>query len=345
MVAIILGLSIREASSLGMIDSSVLPERSLALPAPKPSVSKDNDDSLFVSDDENEIPAPTVQMDEQPLDAFHDDNPPESASTFQNGFAQQTGNFLTSGLSAEAPAFQPSKPFPSPFGGSLGGTPAAPQSTAPNPFGSISPFASSQTTPATQPATQSFGPFSLAPENPNPTLDAAPTTAAPSSDQNATNNAAPASTAPQFKFPSASQPFASSPFGAPLTSTPPNPFNKPTENTTDQPPKSLFDSVKPPAFPASTGSLFNFSNQSTTSKEEDSQAPPKDPSAGVSSLFAPKANGMNELQNPGMFSYLMLIINRNHTIYIFDYTDYDAFKLDFRTQRYHDIGCRDRQNG
>lgn len=290
-----MGLSVREAASLGMVDSSVLPERSLALPAPKPSASKDNDDSLFVSDDENEIPAPSIQIDEPPLDTIPDDNPPEPAPTFQNGFAPQTGNASTSGLSPEAPAFQPrepSKPFPSSFSGNLGGTPAAPQSTAPNPFGSISPFSSSQTAPATQ----SFGPFSLGPEKPNETLGAAPNAVAPSLDQSTIDNTAPASATPQFKFPNVSQPFTSSPFGVPSTSTPPNPFNKTTENTASQPTKSLFDSVKPPTFPPSTGPLFNFSSQSTAPKEQDSQVPQKDTSAGGFSLFAPKPNGMNGLQ-------------------------------------------------
>lgn len=274
-----------------MIDSSVLPERSLALPAPKSSVSKDNDDSLFVSDDENEIPAPSVQMDEPPVDTIHDDNPPEPAPAFQNRFAQQTESASTSGLSAEAPAFQPpapSKPFPSLFSGNSGGTPTEPQATAPNPFASISPFASPQTTPATQ----SFGPFSLSPEKPKNTFDAASNPVAPGLDQSATNNAAPVSTTPQFNFPSASQPFSSSPFSVPSTSTPPNPFNKTTQNTAGQPSKSLFDSVKPPAFPTSTGS-FNFSGQSTVPNEQDSQVPQKDTPTEISSLFAPKTNGMN----------------------------------------------------
>lgn len=282
-----------------MIDNSVLPERSLALPAPKSSVSKDNDDSLFVSDDENEIPAPSIQMDEPPVDISHDDNPPEPTPTFQNGVGQQTGNASTSELSAQAPAFQPqepSKPFPSLFSGNLGGTPAAPHSTAPYPFTSVSPFASSQTTPATQ----SFGPFSLSPEKPDHTFDAAPNPVAPSLNQSATNNAAPASTTPQFEFPGASQPPSLSPFGIPSTSTPPNPFNKTTENTAGQPSKSLFDSVKPPAFPTSTGSLFNFSGQSTAPKEQDPQVPQKDTSAGASSLFAPKTNGMSGQQRPSI---------------------------------------------
>ena len=303
LVAIILGLSVKEAASLGMIDSSELPERSLALPAPKPSVSNDADDSLFVSDDENEIPAPRVQMDDHgPEITANNDNPPESAPAFQNGFAH-LGNAPPAGQPEQALAFQPperSTPFPSMSNGNVnvGGAPAVPPSTASDPFASVSsPFAPLQTTSASQ----APGPFSLTPlssEKPNHLNGTAQSPFALNINPGATNTTAPASTTPQFNFasafPSASEPPSSSPFGIPPTSTPlPSTLNQTTETAIPQPSRSLFDSIKPPTFPASTSSLFNFSSQSTAPKDADAQASQTDVSKQTPSLFTPKQNGMN----------------------------------------------------
>lgn len=295
LVAVILGLSVQEAARLGMIDSSVLPERSLALPAPEPSVSNDADNALFVSDDENEIPAPSVQI-HAPETTAHNDKPPKPAPVFQNGFAQ-LGNAPPAGQPGQAPVFQApesNKPFPSLFNGNdnMGSATTAPPSTAPNPFASVSsPFASLQTTSASQ----APGPFSLT--SPSPEKDTAQSSFAFGSNSNATNNTTSASTTPQFKFPSASpsasQPPTSSPFGIPAASNPlQNTINRTTETTAGQPPKSLFESIKPPTFSANTNPLFNFSSQSTTPKEADAQASQTDVSKETP-LFAPKQNGMN----------------------------------------------------
>lgn len=275
-----------------MIDKSVLPEKSLALPAPKPAVK--DDDALFVSDDENEIPAPSVTIDKP----VPETTMPPPTSGFQNGFpaptSQSTGIEPPAGQAQQAaPVSQPSpppNPFSSMFSGNFGGAPAAPPSTAPNPFASVSsPFASLKQPPANQ----APGPFSLepTPEKPNNMFN---TTTAPNPFATA-GQRAPASTTPPFQFPSAPQPPApqlpaSSPFGIPTTSTA---TNQTSGVAAGQPPKSLFDSVKPPAFPSSTSSLFNLSGPSTAPKEPSAQDPQttvSKPAPGPS-LFAPKQDG------------------------------------------------------
>lgn len=275
-----------------MIDKSVLPEKSLALPAPKPAVK--DDDALFVSDDENEIPAPSVMID-KPVPETTMPAPP---SGFQNGFpapsSQSTGIEPPAAQAQQtAPVSQPSQPpnpFSSMFSGNFGGAPAAPPSTAPNAFASVSsPFASLKQPPANQ----TPGSFSLepTPEKPNNMFN---TTTAPNPFATA-GQKAPASTTPQFQFPSAPQPPApqlpaSSPFGIPTTSTP---TNQTTGVAAGQPPKSLFDSVKPPSFPSSTSSLFNISGTSTAPKEPNAQEPQTTVSkpAPEPSLFTPKQDG------------------------------------------------------
>ncbi|GES65908.1 80 kD MCM3-associated protein [Aspergillus terreus] len=59
MVAVILGLSIKEAANLGMIDISLLSERISAIPSNVESTMED--DALFVSDEDNETPAPITE--------------------------------------------------------------------------------------------------------------------------------------------------------------------------------------------------------------------------------------------------------------------------------------------
>lgn len=41
----------------------------------------------------------------------------------------------------------------------------------------------------------------------------------------------------------------------------------------------------------------------------------------------------------------MLIVSRSYTVYLLDYTDYDALKFNFRTQGYYDPGCGTRKTG
>lgn len=291
-----------------MIDRSALPERSLAL-APKPSTAKNEDDALFVSDDENEIPAPSVKVDES-VPEITKDKPSAPAFGFGNGFAG-TAKPLGSEPSAIPPqqattsqpsALQPGNPLSSMFGGNFGGAPAAPLSTAPapNPFAS---FSSSYATPKPTPASQAPGPFSFSnpnpgPERSNPMSYTAQNPFAVAGQKEPTT--APPSTTSPFKFPSAfpsasSQSPASSPFGFPTTST--------TTTTTNsnqspgvaagQPPKSFSDSTKPSIFSGNTTSPFSFGQSSAFkgSAAQESQISVSKP-AQAPSLFAPKQDGI-----------------------------------------------------
>ena len=312
-----------------MIDKSVLPEKSLALPAPKPAVK--DDDALFVSDDENEIPAPSVTIDKPVPETTR----PAPASGFHNGFPAPT----TQSTQAQpaAPVSQPSQPpnpFSSMFSGNFGGAPTAPPSTAPNPFASVSsPFA-----PLKQPPTnQTPSPFSLepTPEKANNMFNTAP---APNPFATA-GQTAPASTTPQFHFPSAPQSHApqlpaSSPFGIPTTSTP---TNQTTGVAAGQPPKSLFDSVKPPSFPPSTSSLFNLSSTSTAPKEPSAQEPQttvSKPAPGPS-LFAPKQDGKIYQKQIVSIHYANNGKQSSAIYFLYFYYPFlhHAFDLLFRTQR------------
>lgn len=289
-----------------MIDRSVLPERSLALPAPKPSTAKNEDDALFVSDDENEIPAPSVKVDES-VPEITKDKPSAPAFGFGNGFAG-TAKPLGSEPSAIPPqqattsqrsALQPGNPFSSVFGGNFGGAPAAPPSTAPapNPFAS---FSSPYAPPKPTPASQAPGPFSFSnpnsgSERSNPMSYTAQNPFTVAGQKEPTT--APPTTSP-FKFPSAfpsasSQPPASSPFGFPTTSTTTTNSNQSPGVAAGQPPKSFFDSTKPPIFSGNTTSPFNFGQSSAFkgSAAQESQISVSKP-AQAPSLFAPKQDGM-----------------------------------------------------
>ncbi|BCR85900.1 putative leucine permease transcriptional regulator (SAC3) [Aspergillus chevalieri] len=315
LVAVILGLSIKEAASMGMIDSSVLPQRSLALPAPTgPSTTED--DSLFVSDDENEIPAPSVTIPNEKLPTFAP-SPfggfPQSRANEPPAATQQVEPF--SGGFCQAPALSSPaslNPFASPF------TPAPAAPAAPNPFArGSSSFAPVTSTTVGTGVTRAPGPFSLF--SPSPEEQSAFDTA-----QNpfATKPAAPATTSPEVRFPSfsASAPSPSS-SSTTLTSKPTtsvfpstsqpalasSPFSifktpTSTEQTpgvaAGQPPKSLFDTAKPPSFSGSTGSLFNPPGPSAAPKEPSTQAQASvsKPAQETPSLFAPKENA------PSIFS-------------------------------------------
>lgn len=275
-----------------MIDRSVLPERSLALPAPKPSTAKNEDDALFVSDDENEIPAPSVKADESVPETTND-KPSAPGFAFGNGFAgsaKPVGSSEPSAVPAQQattsqPAPQSGNPFSSMFGGNFCGAPAAPPSIAPapNPFASFSsPFASPKPTPANQaPGPFSFSNPNPSPEKPNPRFSTAQNPFA-GVGQKETTTAPPSPSA----SPSASQP-PTSPFSFPTTSTTTT-SNQTPGVAAGQPPKSLFDSAEPPTFAENT-SPFNC-GQSSAFKGPDAQEPQT--SAQAPSLFAPKQDGM-----------------------------------------------------
>ncbi|KAL5047597.1 hypothetical protein BDW71DRAFT_39318 [Aspergillus fruticulosus] len=127
LVAVVLGLNVKEAAALGMIDKSSLSERDSAL-GPEKQMSIDNDDSLFVSEGEN------------------DAHPQPTATT---GTPAGAGSATVSGGISRATDSQPStnsNPFPSLFpANSTTGT-SEPSSPSLNPFAKpFTPFSSSQT--------------------------------------------------------------------------------------------------------------------------------------------------------------------------------------------------------
>ncbi|OJJ80249.1 putative leucine permease transcriptional regulator (SAC3) [Aspergillus glaucus CBS 516.65] len=283
LVAIILGLSIKEAASMGMIDSSVLPQRSLALPAPTgPSTTED--DSLFVSDDENEIPAPSFTV--------PSDKPPAFAPSPFGGFPPKANE------PPAAAASQTSNPFPSSFSGGFGQAPAAPTSTTPavSAPASSNPFASSLSTFKPTPAAPAApNPFAHNPSPFTPTTSATTTPAAPN-------------------------PFASTPFAPPNVETgvtqAPGPFSLSSLSPEKQ--TSIFDTaqnpfatkpaapatttpeVKFPSFSASGPSPFNISQTSTSSESTTSAFPGTSQLAPASSPFSIFKAPTSTEQTPGV---------------------------------------------
>ncbi|KAL6233837.1 hypothetical protein BDW75DRAFT_214053 [Aspergillus navahoensis] len=190
LVAVVLGLNVREAAALGMIDKSSLSERASAL-APEKQMSIDNDDSLFVSEDEN------------------DAHPQPSATTETLAGAGPVTVFA--GIS-QATESQPStnsnpNPFSSlfPANSTKTGT-SAPSSPPLNPFAkAFIPFSSSQPSQTSQPAVPS--PAAASTGQSSSLFASADTTSILSPSQNEKPPIAPATT--PFNFPTTSQPATS----------------------------------------------------------------------------------------------------------------------------------------
>ncbi|KAI9929905.1 hypothetical protein AWENTII_003645 [Aspergillus wentii] len=315
LAAIILGLNIKEAVNLGMIDSSLLSQRTASFAAPKFGAT--DDDSLFVSDDDNEMQTSTFQPNgvfstlSQPAAPAAPAESPDSASSLRNGFddfSQATTStapsLVQSDFSTGFPAqpsvsqpVEPAKPFSSLFPSGNTANPFGASPTPSNPFSNVSsPFAS----PKLPETSQSNGPFSAAPTTQKPPIfPTGPSIFSSPAPKSDATPAPAASTTPQFKLPGFTPPTTSAPaslFSSPTT-TPATTSDKPAGLTAGQPPASLFSSVKPPTFPATSGSLFNFSGQSPVSnnsisqisEEKEASAEPA-PSPKPTGLFAPKAD-------------------------------------------------------
>ncbi|KAL4940741.1 SAC3/GANP/Nin1/mts3/eIF-3 p25 family-domain-containing protein [Aspergillus oleicola] len=160
LVAIILGLNVKEAAALGMIDRSSLSERGSDI-APVQLMATDNDSSLFVSEDENEVSTPasrsstgTAGVTSGPFGA--------GATPAFGGISQPANGAVQSPFSqklddAQAQSQQPAAP--NPFGSLFTAKnttedPAAPSSPSLNPFAKpFSPSSSSQASESGQPTT------------------------------------------------------------------------------------------------------------------------------------------------------------------------------------------------
>ncbi|KAJ5149023.1 hypothetical protein N7448_000601 [Penicillium atrosanguineum] len=99
LVAVILGMNIREAARMGMVDKSYLNQR-----VDKSADMPIDDDSLFVSDEFNQTPAPVVEMNSPSLDGEVESN---TSNVFQNPVPSSSVNPFAN---VHSPAQQPSNP-------------------------------------------------------------------------------------------------------------------------------------------------------------------------------------------------------------------------------------------
>ncbi|KAF4215506.1 hypothetical protein CNMCM8980_007047 [Aspergillus fumigatiaffinis] len=283
MVAIILGLNIKEAATLGMIDSSFLPQRSLALPAPEPEAPTD-DDALFVSDDDNEIRPPAIQTNGNVSQGGVFTESPASASSLRNAFtelSQSTTNAEAaptqsnpSSSIAQATNItrtsEPAKTFSSLFSGtSSAGATTAPTVAPSNQFASISsPF-----TPFKTPVTEQ-----KAPTLPTASSSQQPTSIFSTGTSNFTPgkpDTTPASATSQFKSPHLFQ-FSTTPTASPfgLSQTPS--ISRPDQApgpTAAQPSTSIFDTGKPSSAPQISSSVFSLAGQNALPGKAEAEKP------------------------------------------------------------------------
>lgn len=158
LVAVILGMSVREAARMGMIDESILRPRTKTVHG----VSTPEDNELFVSDKDNQLPAPVVEMVSPPLDGETRDSD-SSASGIRNPFQRPHPPAAVNPFAKPQPTMpaaehppetlqspQPPNPFASMF--SNAATPSttpAPAAPAPSPFATSMAKTQSTSTPST----------------------------------------------------------------------------------------------------------------------------------------------------------------------------------------------------
>lgn len=269
MAAIILGLNIKEATNLGMVDTTHLSERISALPAPMTT----SDDSLFVSDDEhvsqpfNFQAAGPFSQEESPRDS------PSSASSLQNafvGFSQPETSNPPAFAFAPHPTPQPSQPFDTQkqtFSSlfpprSTTNTSGSPTSAPSNPFANAMPSSTLSESPPKESIT-AFTPPS-ANQQPKSIFASAPS---PVASQDTDKPSLFPPTTP-FSFPNSgnSNTAPTSPFSTPTVS-----FSRETDQANvpaaGQPTPSVFNTVKPPFSSGTSNSIFSFSNESTISAD------------------------------------------------------------------------------
>ncbi|KAJ5562607.1 SAC3/GANP/Nin1/mts3/eIF-3 p25 [Penicillium sp. DV-2018c] len=288
LVAIILGMSIKEAARMGMIDPSHLPHKSEHF-AEADAV----DEDLFVSDADNQTPAPVVEYTTSPTpevtasEGVFSEKPAQPAPAGTPPFTQPA---LPSTASNPFAAFQPSKT--SPLASSVNEVKPATTSAFPPPS---NPFATSF--PASSGTSATPSPFAGNEAKPTTTSAFPPSSSGASAIASpfAGTDAKPATTS---AFPP-SNPFAPSPPASTGTSATPSPFTgnevKPTVTSATPPPSNPFATL----FPASSGAsatprpFAGFEAKPTTT----SALTPSNPFAaslpansGQSALFAPAPN-------------------------------------------------------
>jgi hypothetical protein len=272
LVAVVLGLNVKEAATLGMIDKLSLSERGSALATEK-QMSIDNDDSLFVSEGENDAdPQPTATTATPPgagpATVFGSRATDSQPSTNSNPFSSLFAANSTTSTTSSSPSLNPfAKPF-TPFSSETSQTsqPVIPSPAATSTGQSSSIFANAG----------SAGIF------------------APS--QNEKPSTAPA--AAPFKFPTISQPATSQ--------TPPTLFQNIQKSTTS--PTPTFDAsqstlrVTPdqPSWPTTQSQNTPFATSSSPFSVKPDQ--PSDAAAGqsstsISSIAKPTFESQSPLLN------------------------------------------------
>ncbi|KAJ5199079.1 SAC3/GANP/Nin1/mts3/eIF-3 p25 [Penicillium cf. griseofulvum] len=311
LVAIILGMNIREAARMGMIDRSQLPQKSETLPE-----AEAEDGDLFVSDIDNQTPAPVVETHNTLLQDT-------SASEFRIASESQkslqpTPAILASMFQSNPPpaASKPPNPFAAPFQPSK--IPSPPSS---NPFANSIPSTSAMPA-APSPFTSSPNPFLTAKE-PEPTkkTDASALTTnvtsslfqtKPPSQPDTAEKPAVSSISPTGPSPSAfastssssssifSKPAYATPMTETFAATPPAPaFSKPSlfppASTADKP-ASMFPSgsgsvLSTASSPFTAPSPFSFSKPLESTPKT---ATPAETTPAQSTLFKPVRTSPHE---------------------------------------------------
>lgn len=297
LVALILGLNVKEAASLGMINRSLLPQRIYPLPTLELGTSTD-DDALFVSDDDNEpevlppqpngMPEILTSTSPSSLDkSFEELSQPipdhELAAT-QQGVPESSSN---------PSLFQPSdstKTFSSLFAPEKTGGTVLSSSPVPSLFAFSSPFPSSEASQTNESVLSGAqkSPFAFS-------LEPTPFTSKDQKDNITTTTLTPAFQLKPSYTPQDSAKAPESPFNI-IASSLSTRSDQATRRANDHDSVSLFNSIKKPtfsgAFGAPTGSIFNFTGPNVSSKELDTGTSPVTSEGSVQVASPLEDNGL-----------------------------------------------------
>lgn len=307
-MAVILGLNVKEAAKLGMIDRSFLPQATHPLPTSKLETPAE-DDSLFVSDDDNEKEALPPQENGIPEEVPIRWSP-TSDSSLRNSFEELSqpapGNEeaaeqrAASGISHKPNLFQPSdstKTFSPSFAPrQLTSAVQSSASATPSPFAAFtSPFS------LEKPQTSESSVISKASNTQQssllfPTVPAPLSATARKDDTTATIS----TPAFQFKFPTTPQTTVTTP--APPFSTATATLGTKSDGATGltvgQHSASLFNSIQAPSLPAtSPAPIFSFTDSKQTFKETHVQESPSEKETPAQTSLPPKAEPLIAKQN------------------------------------------------
>ncbi|KAJ5512580.1 SAC3/GANP/Nin1/mts3/eIF-3 p25 [Penicillium fimorum] len=320
LVAVILGMNIREAARMGMIDRSQLSDKSETLPE-----AEAEDGDLFVSDIDNQTPAPVVEtyntlLQDTSASEFRiasesqkslQSTPASSPSLFQSNPPPAASKPPNPFAAPFQPSKMPSPPPPNPFATLMPSTFAIP--TAPSPFtSSPNPFLTpkeaepSNKTDASTLTTNVAA--SLFQTKPSPQIDTAEKPAVPSISPAGPSPSAFASTSSSiFSKPA----YAKSKTETSDTTSPAPAFSKPSifpPSSTADKPASMFPNgsgsvLSTASNPFATPSTFSFSKPSDSTEKTET---PAATTPAQSTLFKPTGtspHGAGAFTAPSPFSF------------------------------------------